>query len=378
MSEKEQILQPLNKNFKEPKLRFKEFTISWKKVLFMDLFSISSFKNKNFEYLKVLSANQQLGMMPRDEGGIDIQFDIAKINTYKIIHAGDYVIHLRSFQGGFAFSKYDGICSPAYIILTPNHNLLVYSFFEEYFKSKKFIKSLKNVTFGLRDGKNIDVEKWMGSYTYIPNINEQIKIIRLLSILNQKINLLEEKISILKKYKKGLQKRIFITGNFSKKTLLKDIVKFERKSNIPAGNSIEDGIYVLYKSGQKNGFINHFTHDGIYIIANDGGEASFKLTNGKFAYTDHCICFKCENNEKTITLFNYLQMLEKKINYVGFIGTGLKNIDRQYLNSVKIPEINFEHIAHLFSNMDKIIDAKINELGRLKLIKAQLLKDLFL
>ena len=175
-----------------------------------------------------------------------------------------------------------------------------------------------------------------------------------------------------------MQKIIFANTDFNKYNLLKDIVKFERKSNIPAGNSIEDGEYVLYKSGQKNGYINYFTHCGIYIIANDGGEASFKLTNGKFAYTDHCICFKCESNEKTIALFNYLQMLEKKINYVGFIGTGLKNIDRQYLNSIKIPGMNFNNIANLFSNIDKIMDIEMNKLEQLKLLKKQLLKDLFI
>ena len=71
---------------------------------------------------------------------------------------------------------------------------------------------------------------------------------------------------------------------------LKDIVFYENKSTISAGESIDNGQYILYKSGQKNGFTNTYTHEGIFIIANDGGEAQFKLTNAKFSYTDHCIC----------------------------------------------------------------------------------------
>ena len=72
------------------------------------------------------------------------------------------------------------------------------------------------------------------------------------------------------------------------------------------------GQYILYKSGQKNGFTNTYTHEGIFIIANDGGEAQFKLTNAKFSYTDHCICFGCKDDATTIVLGNYLQLISKE------------------------------------------------------------------
>jgi len=160
--------------------------------------------------------------------------------------------------------------------------------------------------------------------------------------------------------------------------LLKNIVVFESKSNISAGNSIDDGKYILYKSGQKNGTLNTYTHDGVYIIANDGGEASFKLTSGKFSYTDHCICFKCESNEKTIALVNYLQLLEKKITYIGFIGTGLKNIDRQYLGMIKMPVLEYKKIAKSFITIDKAILNLENKLLILLKLKKQLLQSMFM
>ena len=160
--------------------------------------------------------------------------------------------------------------------------------------------------------------------------------------------------------------------------MLKNSVTFEPKSNISAGCSIGNGKYILYKSGQKNGRLNTYTNEGIYIIANDGGEASFKLTNDKFSYTDHCICFKCESDEKTIVLANYLQFLEKKITHVGFIGTGLKNIDRQYLGMIKIPKFEYKKIAKSFCIIDKAVLGYEYKLDCLSKLKRQLLQTMFI
>ena len=92
------------------------------------------------EYSNILSASQEKGMVNRDDLNLDIQFECNNINTYKIVREGDYVIHLRSFQGGFAFSDKLGVCSPAYTILRPNR-LLEFGYLSYYFMSYRFIKS---------------------------------------------------------------------------------------------------------------------------------------------------------------------------------------------------------------------------------------------
>lgn len=182
----------------------------------------------------------------------------------------------------------------------------------------------------------------------------------------------------LKKYKEGMQKNLFDSSKTKEYLILKNIVKFENKSKTPANSSIENGNFILYKSGQKNGMINDYSHEGIYIIANDGGIAQFKLTTGKFSYTDHCICFRCQSDEETIVLCNYLQSLEKKITYVGFTGTGLKNIDRQYLGMIRIPKVDNEKIAKSFKLIDKAIRNYENILERITIIKKLLLKQMFI
>ena len=129
--------------------------IQGKEYSYRQLFEVVNERNKQMEYSNILSASQEKGMVNRDDLNLEIQFERSNVNTYKIVRAGDYVIHLRSFQGGFAFSDKLGVCSPAYTILRPN-NLLEYGYLSYYFTSHRFIKSLIIVTYGIRDGRSIN------------------------------------------------------------------------------------------------------------------------------------------------------------------------------------------------------------------------------
>ena len=156
--------------------------------MYSDLFTVVTERNNKRLYNKVIAASQEFGMVERESLNLKVQFDEESINTYKIINYGDYVIHLRSFQGGFAFSRLQGICSPAYIILRPNERL-EYSYFENYFTSSKFINSLRLVTYGIRDGRSINVEEWLSMRVTLPSKDEQKRIIQTIqSIQNKLIN----------------------------------------------------------------------------------------------------------------------------------------------------------------------------------------------
>ena len=154
---------------------------------FRQLFEVVNEKNKARAYKNVLSASQELGMIERSDINIDIKFEQESISGYKIVRKGDYVVHLRSFQGGFAFSDRTGICSPAYIILRPN-DLVVYSYLSHYFTSKPFIKSLKLVTYGIRDGRSINVDEWLDMPILLPPAQEQIRILTIVNAINAKLH----------------------------------------------------------------------------------------------------------------------------------------------------------------------------------------------
>ena len=154
---------------------------------FRQLFEVVNEKNKKLIYSNVLSASQELGMIERSDINIDIKFEQNSISEYKIVRKGDYVVHLRSFQGGFAFSDRTGICSPAYTILHPN-DLVAYGYLSHFFISKPFIKSLKLVTYGIRDGRSINVDEWLDMTVTLPTKREQSHILAIINAIDNKLH----------------------------------------------------------------------------------------------------------------------------------------------------------------------------------------------
>ncbi|WP_163265676.1 restriction endonuclease subunit S [Dysgonomonas sp. 216] len=190
-------------------LRFPEFSDCWQQYTYGDLFHVSTARNIDQSINLILSASQTRGMIERDKIDIDIKFEQASTRTYKIVQSGNYIIHLRSFQGGFAFSEKEGICSPAYTVLKPTH-LLKYAFMKDYFISSRFIKTLKLVTYGIRDGRSINVEEFLKLPIAIPSLEEQSKIDEILIALEDKIfNEYKLYISFIKQ-KQCLLKNMFI------------------------------------------------------------------------------------------------------------------------------------------------------------------------
>nr|WP_224203972.1 restriction endonuclease subunit S [Bacteroides salyersiae] len=176
---------------------------------YRQIFEIVNERNKQLEYSNILSASQEKGMVNREELNLDIQFERSNINTYKVVRKGDYVIHLRSFQGGYAFSEKTGVCSPAYTILRPN-DLLEFRYLSYYFTSQKFIKSLIIVTYGIRDGRSINVEEWLDMKTIIPPKEQQCHIVETIRNIENKIENEELYASCLSKQKQYLLRQLFI------------------------------------------------------------------------------------------------------------------------------------------------------------------------
>ena len=186
---------------------YKEIQGTW--YSYRQLFSIINERNKQLEYSNVLSASQERGMVSREDLNLDIHFERSNIGTYKIVKNGDYVIHLRSFQGGFAFTEKTGICSPAYTVLRPN-NLLVYGYLSNYFTSRDFVKSLIIVTYGIRDGRSINVDEWLDMKVVIPSKEQQTHIVNVIESIENKIKNEETYSNCLLNQKQYLLRQMFI------------------------------------------------------------------------------------------------------------------------------------------------------------------------
>ncbi len=198
----------MSKNTKTPAIRFKGYTDPWEQRKASELFESTA--DKGHPDLPVLSATQDRGMVKRDDNNISIFHDKKNEEGYKRVVPGQFVIHLRSFQGGFAHSAVEGITSPAYtvfgFITAENHN----DFFWKYiFNSKDFIKRLETVTYGIRDGRSISYDEFLTMGFMFPSACEQTKIADYFSRLDNLITLHQRKYDKLVSVKKSLLEKMF-------------------------------------------------------------------------------------------------------------------------------------------------------------------------
>ena len=125
-----------------PPLRFPEFQEmgKWESSFGNELFSVINNRNHNSD-LPILAITQEQGAIPRDKINYHVSVSMESIKSYKVVELEDFIISLRSFQGGIEYSTYKGLCSPAYIILR-NQKEISNSYFKYLFKTESFISAL--------------------------------------------------------------------------------------------------------------------------------------------------------------------------------------------------------------------------------------------
>lgn len=142
--------------------------------------------DKGYASLPLLSATQNQGVIKKSEYENRTVEATKSLETLKLVEVGDFVISLRSFQGGIEYSYERGIISPAYTILRPTHILA--SYFKYLGKSPAFIQLLKSMVTGIREGQNIDYSKLRENLLPIPPKKEQEVIASYLDAATAKID----------------------------------------------------------------------------------------------------------------------------------------------------------------------------------------------
>ena len=123
-----------------------------------------------------LTASQKYGVIPQK---LFCQLEDQKVmqvilgrDILKKAEVNDFVISMRSFQGGLEFCSYSGAVSSAYVPLHANREL-DNRFFKHLFKSVSFISALQNTSNLVRDGQALRYNNFVQLSLPFPSINEQ-------------------------------------------------------------------------------------------------------------------------------------------------------------------------------------------------------------
>ena len=140
-----------------------------------------------------LSATQKYGVIPQrlfmEQEDQKVVLALGGLDNFKRVQPDDFVISLRSFQGGIERSRYAGCVSPAYTVLRPQTGLVA-GFWEHLLKSAQYISALQTTTDGIRDGKNISYGQFGALCVPLPPAEEQAAIAAFLDRETTKIDAL--------------------------------------------------------------------------------------------------------------------------------------------------------------------------------------------
>ena len=132
------------------------------------------------------------GTIRRDESDRALQYDKGSLSNYKMVNKDDFIVHLRSFEGGLEKANSIGIISPAYHTFSGANTDT--TFYYTYFRSKKFVEiDLKPHVYGIRDGRSIDIEGMKTIKIPYTIYKEQMYIGKAIDVIDHLITLHQSK-----------------------------------------------------------------------------------------------------------------------------------------------------------------------------------------
>ena len=181
---------------------------TWEELEISELFVPVS--DKGYADKIVLTIVQGEGTIPRDNVDRRITYDKSTVSSYKRVLPNDFILHLRSFEGGLEIVNEEGVVSPAYTILRARTEI-VPLFFYTFFRSYWFINNKLRISVeGIRDGKSINMNTFWHIKVPVPSIEEQRHISALISSIDKRIKIAENEYKRLSQIRVGLMQQLFI------------------------------------------------------------------------------------------------------------------------------------------------------------------------
>ena len=377
---------------KVPAIRFAGFTDPWEQRKASEVFQIVD--DRGHPTLPVLSATQNQGMIYRDDSGRYIGHDESNEIGYKRVLPGDFVVHLRSFQGGFAHSQYEGITSPAYTVFRAKEPTSHSDrFWKHWFMSKHFIAGLSTVTYGIRDGRSISVDEFMNTFLAFPAVEEQAAISRLLDYLDSLITLHQRKYDKLVVFKKTMLEKMFpkdgesvpeirfagFTDPWEQRKLGELSSEFQSGDFISAEKILASGPYPVYGGNGLRGYAKRYNHDGFYALIGRQGALCGNVNTavGKAYFTEHAVAIKANSLHDTRFLVHLLRCMDLGQYSGQSAQPGLAVGVLKEVETTVPSKVEQQAIGSFFSRLDDLITLHQRKLELLQNIKKSLLDKMF-
>ena len=371
------------------------------------------YSEKNCENLPALMIVQGGGTLRRDESERNLMYDKANLSNYKKVNEGDFIVHLRSFEGGLEMATNTGIISPAYHTLHGENTDS--RFYYSYFRSKKFIDmDLKPHVYGIRDGRSIDIEGMKSVLIPYTNFAEQEAIGDYIERIDRLITLHQRKYDQLVNVKKSMLEKMFprdgknvpeirfagFTEAWEQRKLgdiVKEISRNDPDSDAPimmitanngfieqseryafnnAGESLKK--YILLEKGELA-----YNHGASKLRPYGSCFALTTVERARIPFVYHC--FSAENqNAEFISIELNGSDVENQLRRIVSSGArmdGLLNISfAEYVSVlVLLPKIEEQNrISDFFNYLDHLITLHQREVEKLKNIKKSCLEKMFI
>lgn len=159
-----------------------------------------------------LTASQKHGVITQTEymerTGANIVTVQKDFDILKLVCAGDFVIHMRSFQGGLEYSEKTGSISSAYVMLIPGETICEPRYYKWFFKSSNYIDALSSTSNLVRDGQAMRWANFIQLPITFPPAAEQKRIADFLDAKCAEIDALtadiQAQIDTLEQYKRSV------------------------------------------------------------------------------------------------------------------------------------------------------------------------------
>ena len=217
--------------------------------------------------MELLSVTMNDGVKPRSEiEGKDNSSEDK--SNYKIVRKGDMVYNsMRMWQGANGISPCDGIVSPAYTVLMPKQEINN-GYFAALFKSVTLINEFRKNSQGMTsDTWNLKYPQIETIKVQIPSVCEQDKVSELFSVLDERIVAQSQLVESLKKYKRGLLRKVFakLSDSCEKRNLKEVSVLFADGDWIESKDQALDGIRLIQTGNVGFGVYIDKTQNAKYI-----------------------------------------------------------------------------------------------------------------